>query len=118
MSEHHFLLNQQVAQEFSDVVQEARLTQDAWILNLRNGVVLTAHIAAPDAYSLTWAYEGQLFRIDTAPLHPELATTPNHLHRPDGRVTADPLTQCGAPLWHNLSKVLEVIAVDPLLQGL
>jgi hypothetical protein len=45
-----------------------------------NGVSLEARIADPHAYAIAWAWGEAELRIDTAPLHRDLATFPNHLH--------------------------------------
>lgn len=91
---------------------------DALIVRLDNGTVLEARIAAPDAYAIAWAWGEAELRIDTAPLHRQLATFPNHLHQADGSVVADQLTRVGADPSDNLSRVLEAILKDPLLDNL
>lgn len=97
----------------------AQLSQDALTLVLKNGVVLTVRYAATDAYSLRWRTslhaDGVELGIDTAPTHPQLATTPNHLHRADGSVVADPLTRIGRSPQENLARVLEALSRDPQL---
>lgn len=89
--------------------------QDALIIRLSNGVTLEARCAAPDAYSFRWAYGDAESGIDTAPLHPGLATFPNHFHDASGRVTADPLTRPGDPPQDNLQKLVRALLDDPLL---
>lgn len=91
---------------------------DALIVRLDNGVVLEARIAAPNAYAIAWAWGEAELRIDTAPLHQELATWPNHLHAADGSLQHDPLTRCGAAPWENLRAVLDAVLADPLLTRL
>ena len=51
----------------------------------------------------------------TAPTHPALATTPNHLHRADGSVVADPLTRIDRSPKENLARVIEALGRDPQL---
>lgn len=89
---------------------------DALIAHFTNGVTLEARIAAPDAYTIAWAWGEAEFRIDTAPLHPQLATRPNHLHAADGQPCADPLTRTDASPWDNLQRVISTILDDPLLE--
>ena len=91
--------------------------QDAMIVRLNNGVTLTVRYAAPDAYSMRWTYgDGDVeIGIDTAPLHRELATFPNHLHTADGSVTADPITRPGAPPEENLQSLVRALLENPLL---
>lgn len=119
MSLHPELL-EQISRDFGTRLRNpARLTQDALILELDNGVDLTVRYAADDAYSLRWRLaidtaEKEL-GIDTAPLHPMLATRPNHLHLADGQVVADPLTRPDRAPAHNVAAVLEAILASPML---
>lgn len=119
MSLHPELL-EQISRDFCARLRNpARLTQDALILELDNGVDLTVRYAADDAYSLRWRFAIDAAElelgIDTAPLHPTLATRPNHLHLADGRVVADPLTRPDRPPAHNVAAVLEAILASPTL---
>ena len=91
---------------------------DALIARFSNGVTLEARIATTDTYTIAWAWGEAELRIDTAPLHPELATRPNHLHAADGRLCADPLTRIDASPWDNLQHVITTILDDPLLDKL
>jgi hypothetical protein len=91
---------------------------DALIVRLDNGVTLEARIAAPNAYAIAWAWGEAELRIDTAPMHKDLATFPNHLHAADGSLHHDPLTRCGAAPWDNLSAVINCVLTDPLLERL
>lgn len=95
------------------------LTQDAMLVPLSDGISLTVRYAAHDAYSLRWqvnAGDGTVdLGIDTAPTHPTLSTRPNHLHLPDGRVVADPLTRPDAAPSTNVAAVITAILSDPLL---
>lgn len=107
-----------IARECVDQLSEPpRLTQDALIVPLANGVTLTVRYAARDAYSLRWQPCGESgeLGIDTAPTHPTLATRPNHLHLADGRVVADPLTRPDAAPLANVRAVMAAILDDPLL---
>lgn len=90
-------------------------TQDALAFDLSNGVRVIVRYAAPDAYSLRWRVGEAELGIDTAPTHPALATRPNHLHRADGTVVADPLTRTDASPSANLAAVLRALAADPTL---
>jgi hypothetical protein len=91
---------------------------DALIVRLDNGVTLEARIAAPNAYAIAWAWGEAELRIDTAPIHKDLVTFPNHLHAADGSLHHDPLTRCGAAPWDNLRAVIDSVLQDPLLEGL
>ena len=70
-------------------------------------------VHAADAYSLRWRVGDAELGIDTAPTHPALATRPNHLHRADGTIVADPLTRTAASPTANLAAVLRALAADP-----
>ncbi|WP_297358700.1 hypothetical protein [Thauera sp.] len=119
MSLHTELLDYVEREHAGALLTPAQLSQDALTLVLKNGVVLTVRYAAADAYSLRWRTslhaDGVELGIDTAPTHPQLATTPNHLHRADGSVVADPLTRIGRSPQENLARMLEALSRDPQL---
>lgn len=95
---------------------DVSLKQDSLAAPLDNGVHLEIRFASPEHYSLEWRHEAHVQRIDTAPTHPKLATSPNHWHRVDGTVVADPLTQPGAAPWDNLQKVVTALLTNPELE--
>lgn len=112
----HLELAARVEEDFGAHLESPpEIKLDALILRLDNGVVMEARIADPDAYAIAWAWGEAELRIDTAPLHKDLATWPNHLHAADGSLQHDPLTVCGAPPWDNLRTVLDAVLADPLL---
>jgi hypothetical protein len=119
----HAQLIERIEHDFaSRLAAPPQTTQDAITLSLDNGVVLTIRYAAADAYSLRWsgvagdvAFEAG---IDTAPTHPDLATRPNHLHRADGSIVADPLTRTDALPADNVTAVIRALLHDPQLSGL
>lgn len=99
----------------SDLDGPVAYTQDALALRLKNGVRLVVRYAAADAYSLHWTWGDAESAIDTAPLHPDLATFPNHFHDAEGRVLADPLTRPDAAPQGNLRILVRALLDDPLL---
>lgn len=116
----HPTILEHVEREHGDALaMPPQLNQDALTIVLRNGVMLTVRYAAPDAYSLRWrtglGTDAAELGIDTAPTHPQLATSPNHLHRADGSVVADPLTRVDASPEANVSALIAALANDPLL---
>lgn len=119
MSLHTELLDYVEREHADALLTPPQLSQDALTLVLKNGVVLTVRYAGRDAYSLRWRpslhAQGDELGIDTAPTHPQLATTPNHFHRADGTVVADPLTRTDAAPEQNLGRVIEALGRDPLL---
>lgn len=110
-------LAQQIEEHYGEQLAGAVETRlDALIVRLDNDVIAELRIAAPDAYAFTWIWGEAELRIDTAPVHPELAGFPAHLHAADGVVRADPITRCGAEPWQNVRTLLDVLLVDPLLE--
>ncbi|WP_041646562.1 hypothetical protein [Aromatoleum aromaticum] len=89
--------------------------QDALIATLENGVTLTVRYAAPDAYSLRWTQGDAEAGIDTAPLHRDLATFPNHLHDADGRAHADPVTRPDQTPADNVAQLIHALLDNPML---
>ncbi len=89
--------------------------QDAMIVRLKNGVTLDVRYAAPDAYSLRWLYGDAESGIDTAPLHHELASFPNHFHEAGGRIIADPITRTDASPADNLQNLIRALIDNPML---
>lgn len=122
MSLHTELLDYLEREHEDALLTPPQLSQDALTLVLKNGAVLTVRYAAADAYSLRWRTslhaDGVEIGIDTAPTHPQLATTPNHLHRADGSVVADPLTRIDHTPEDNLARVIEALSRDPQLADL
>jgi hypothetical protein len=89
--------------------------QDAMIVRLKNGVTLEVRYAAADAYSLRWSYGEAESAIDTAPVHPGLATFPNHFHDAAGRVVADPISRPDASPEDNLRSLIRALLDNPML---
>ncbi len=92
------------------------VAQDALTANFDNGLQIELRFASPEEYSIRWQVGDEVFGIDTAPLHRELATFPNHLHAAGGRLLADPLTQPGRAPWDNVQSVLEAVLASPRLE--
>ncbi len=116
MSLHPHLASVLATERADCFAAQPRLTQDAMLLELANGVEITVRYAAQDAYSVRWRCpDGKELGIDTAPTHPGLATTPNHLHLAEGLVVADPLTRTGDTAEDNLLRIIDALMQDPLL---
>jgi hypothetical protein len=115
----HTTLKDALDREFAAAMLEpAELCRDALLVRLRNEV--TIELRMPDAreYSIGWRWGDAELRIDTAPLHCELATFPNHLHDSDGQVRADPLTDPSHEPLVNVRAVIAALLEDPLLAKL
>ena len=109
----HTEIAEQAVEAFGEQLTAApQLAHDAVTLEFADGVTVQARFAGRDEYSIEWQRAARRFRIDTAPLHPGLASFPNHFHDADGGVHADRLTRPGAAPWDNLRAVLEMILAD------
>lgn len=112
----HLQLKEQIEKYLAEHLnKDVVLLQDALQLSLVNGVEVEIHYLSPTEYSLRWLWKDAEFRIDTAPLHPNLKTSPNHFHDHDGRVLDDPLTVHGADPWNNVRTVLSALIQNPAL---
>ncbi len=114
----HLELQECIDREFAGALaQRTELCQDALLVRLGNEIVAELRFLTADEYSIGWRWGDAELRIDTAPVHPELATFPNHLHDADGKIRADPLTRPGAAPWENARAVIAALLEDPLLAG-
>ena len=112
----HAALAEALGREFAgQLARPPSLHQDALVFALPNGPELTVRYLAADAYSLCWQHDGQDCGIDTAPLHRDLATFPNHLHDAAGTVRADPLSDPASTPAENVARVLRALLADPAL---
>lgn len=96
--------------------EPVRMAQDALLLSFDTGLLMEVRYASADEYMLSWSWGDAELRIDTAPVHADCPTFPHHLHRDDGTVHADPVTQPGSDCWANLSRLLDVLLDNPLLE--
>ncbi len=112
----HLALGAAVETAFSEeLLAPVEQRQDALLVHLRNGITLTVRYAASDAYSIRWTYGDAECGIDTAPLHRDLASFPNHLHDASGQVLPDTLTHIDAEPEANLRRVVQALLDDPML---
>jgi len=112
----HLQLKQEIEQHLAAHLEKPlELCLDALLVHLNNGVVLELRCQSNEEYSLGWSWGDVQLRIDTAPLHPQLATFPNHLHDADGSLRADVLTHPGADCWDNVRTLLLHLLQDPLM---
>lgn len=110
----HLDLKQRVEDKYGAQLDgEITLKQDAMIVPMGRGLVVEVRYLNPEEYSILWTRTDAQFRIDTAPLHRNLDTFPNHMHDRDGNVVADFLTRPGADPWDNVSRVLDHLLTMP-----
>ena len=88
---------------------EPEFLYDGIKANLKTGVKLQIIYPATDEYLFSWEKDGVTCRIDTAPLHKELKTSPNHFHSGD-EIKNDELTSLKKSPEENLKSVVEFIA--------
>ena len=106
----HTSLAERVIEEYGPrLLGMPRASHDALTLELDNGIVLQARFASESEYSIQWRQGATEQRIDTAPLHPGLASFPNHRHTADGAACADTLTRTDRSPWENLLAVLQML---------
>ncbi|MBW7859682.1 MAG: hypothetical protein KJZ96_04910 [Rhodocyclaceae bacterium] len=110
----HLELAEIIDEAFADRLRKpVGRTQDALILDLGEDMTLTVRYAAPDAYSLRWIRNGREAGIDTAPLHRDLASFPNHLHHASGKILADPVTRPDDRPEDNLRRLITTLLEHP-----
>lgn len=98
-----------------ELTEPAQLYADALLVRLKNEAVIELRVAGDAEYAIAWRWSTVQLRLDTAPLHPHLATFPRHLHDSQGMVRADPVTRAGESAWDSVRRVIAAIAHDPLL---
>lgn len=113
----HLELGEFIENRFGNRLASApELRQDALLIALDNGVRMEVRFATPAEYAISWLWGDAELRVDTAPLHPMLGTSPNHLHDAAGEIRADSLTRPGAAPRENLERVIEAVLADPLVR--
>ncbi len=116
MTLHAELIDEIISHYGEQLADTPQQSYDAVTLSFATGLAMEIRFASADEYSLKWNEAETEFRIDTAPLHPELSTFPNHLHLGDGELRADPFTTPGNSPWDNLKAVLDTILENPLIE--
>lgn len=116
MSIHHLLKEQIVALYSEQLDIEPQLKQDALQIKFDSGLALEIRYLNRNEYSLQWLWGDAKLCIDTAPLHSELTTFPNHLHDADDNVRPDTVTRPGREPWDNVRLLIDRLSLDPLLE--
>jgi hypothetical protein len=112
----HAMLQERIAEHYGHRLSEpVRLAQDALLVFFDSGLMVEARYFSQDEYALSWCWGEAELRIDTAPIHPDCATFPHHLHDDTGQLRADPVTRPGTPCWSNFSRLIDALLLDPLL---
>ncbi|TCV83274.1 toxin-antitoxin system TumE family protein [Sulfurirhabdus autotrophica] len=114
----HIDLKESIEAHYPDQLDgEIQLKQDALLVMFDSGLALELRYLNPHEYSIQWAWGDAELRIDTAPLHKELSTFPNHLHNADGHLLPDLLTVPGRAPWDNVKQLIDALLLDPLLES-
>ncbi len=116
MSLHLELKTRIEAQYANQLDGEIQLKQDALLALFDSGLALELRYLNANEYSIQWAWGDAELRIDTAPLHKELSTFPNHFHDADAKLHPDTLTVPGKEPWDNVRHVIDRLLQDPLLE--
>lgn len=113
----HAMLREQVDIHYAHRLSEpVRLAQDALLVFFDTGLMVEARYFSADEYAISWCWGEAELRIDTAPVHPDCASFPQHLHDDGGQLRADTFTRPGAPCWSNFSRLIDALLLDPLLE--
>lgn len=113
----HTWIGEQLITDFGERLADLpRQSHDAVEVRFDTGLAMQIRYPDPDEYSLRWQFRGRTLGIDTAPLHTDIETFPNHLHDREGCIVADPLTRPGRPAWENLQPLIARLLDDPWLE--
>ncbi len=115
MTLHNDIANQIITHYGEKLSDTPKHHHDALTVALVNDVVLEIRMLSAEEYSFQWQVGEKHLRIDTAPLHPELSTFPNHLHHTGDELKPDPCTRPGDAPWSNVKRVLDTLLENPLL---
>ncbi|MBI5461585.1 MAG: hypothetical protein HY941_05290 [Gammaproteobacteria bacterium] len=114
----HTQIGEQLVTEFGERLADLpHATHDALDVRFDTGLALQIRYPNLDEYSLRWSYRERTLGIDTAPLHAEIDSFPNHLHDHDGQIRADRHTRPGRPAWDNLRPLIAALLLDPWLNN-
>lgn len=114
----HLELQAKIEEHYADQLNgETQLKQDALIAIFDTGLAVELRYLNPHEYSIQWSWGDAELRIDTAPLHKELSTFPNHLHDADAKLRADTLTAPGREPWDNIRQLFDRLLQDPILES-
>lgn len=87
---------------------EPEFLYDGIKVNIKTGIKLQIIYPGADEYVFAWEKDAVSYRIDTAPVHMDLDTAPNHFHE-GNEVKNDELTSLEKSPEDNLKSVIEFI---------
>lgn len=113
----HMMLKEQLETHYAHRLSEpVRMAQDALILAFDSGLLMEVRYYSADEYLFSWSWGETEMGIDTAPVHPECPTFPQHLHDDEGTILPDSVTLPGTDCWTNFSGLLDALLANPLLK--
>ena len=93
---------------FGNVLKSsAEVKSDGLLLLFKDGSRLELHYPDKKEYSFNFLRNDKLFIIDTAPVHDELETFPNHIHNFDGKLIKDEITSISNEPAKNIENFLK-----------
>jgi hypothetical protein len=93
---------------FGNVLKSpAEVKSDGLLLQFKDGSGLELHYPDKKEYSFSFLRNDKLFIIDTAPVHGELETFPNHIHNFDGKLIKDEITSINNEPAKNIENFLK-----------
>lgn len=108
-------LEEKIKHCYAEHIEKIELKQNALIVNFDNGLRVDLRYLNLYEYFIAWYSGDRHWKIDTAPLHKELRTSPNHMHDDRGVIVEDPLTHPGESAWGNTRRLLDAILKSPSL---
>jgi len=108
-------LEEKIKHYYKGKIENIELKQNALIVNFDNGLIVDLRYLNRHEYFISWHSGDKHWQVDTAPLHKELRTFPNHMHDDKGAIVEDPLTHPGASAWDNMHCLLDAILKSPAL---
>lgn len=113
----HLILKEMLEEHYAQrMVEPVRLAQDALTLSFDTDLMMEVRYFSDEEYSINWSWGDAELRIDTAPIHVNCAIFPLHVHDENGAVRPGPSAIPGLDSWHNFSRLLDILLLDPLLE--
>lgn len=112
----HLIFKEKLEEHYVErLVEPVRMAQDALMLSFDTGLMMEVRYFSSEEYSINWSSGEAELCMDTAPMHATCVTFPLHVHDENGMVSTGPITDPDLDSWHNFSKLLEALLLDPML---
>ncbi len=80
MLQRHLDFARIVSKDFKDILTVTDIAIDRMRLQVKDGSIIEIRFPVLDKFSFHWMRGAKLYRVDTAPHHPDLKTAPRHAH--------------------------------------